>query len=379
MLNNDYKFHIAQVKKSTSKFGSDEQLIMFNLDSLSFDVVFSNHSQTCPTMSELKSMKILAISKTQHLIQTILDLDFELLKKQILTNMTPFHSLVMCKIDLVPILSSSSMLVGFYPETLRTRKQDSQPPCFLTFNLTYIDLFKRMTQTQSILNQKFCDIDSTFGLHDYQMQIDVRNHGQSFFSHTFRKVFTNYDQFEKHFHHSPYKSSNKVLSRANQGYAVFNLIQSEVGDRFFYDNQFRFEGRPFYSFSTMIAKGVKLFDMAILDFVILDEFSEPMHYVSMPVKLLHERLFENQLNMDMASDINEDSLITSIKYEYSAEDPKQTNAKPGSRQIATKTKESDVVVHLQMSYKKSEDKTYVTNLEVKISLAMINHWFGTSY
>jgi hypothetical protein len=40
-------------------------------------------------------------------------------------------------------------------------------------------------------------------------------------------------------------------------------------------------------------------------------------------------------------------------------------------------KEAEVVVMVQMSYKPDEDYTYVTNLEVKLSLNKINEWFNT--
>ena len=41
------------------------------------------------------------------------------------------------------------------------------PPSFVTVNLLYIDLLKRITRLDSILNEKYCDIDPSFGLHDY--------------------------------------------------------------------------------------------------------------------------------------------------------------------------------------------------------------------
>ena len=70
-------------------------------------------------------------------------------------------------------------------------------PSFLTVNLTYIDLLKSITRTSSILNAKYCDIDSSFGLHDYTITVDLRNQKQSFFSETFRKVFTKVEDIEK--------------------------------------------------------------------------------------------------------------------------------------------------------------------------------------
>lgn len=54
-----------------------------------------------------------------------------------------------------------------------------------------------------------------------------------------------------------------------------------------------------------------------MDLVILDEFNEPMHYASTPIKLTGTRLFENQLNLDMAAELEEkETKLISIKYEY---------------------------------------------------------------
>jgi len=73
----------------------------------------------------------------------------------------------MINIDLIDVLDSSSLLLGHY---------DGQaPPSFITVNLLYIDLLKRITQIDSILKEKYCDIDAQFGLHDYTVSIEMRN------------------------------------------------------------------------------------------------------------------------------------------------------------------------------------------------------------
>ena len=54
-------------------------------------------------------------------------------------------------------------------------KSKENPPSFFTVNLLYIDLLKQVTQVENILNEKYCDIDPHFGLHDYTITIDVRN------------------------------------------------------------------------------------------------------------------------------------------------------------------------------------------------------------
>lgn len=76
-------------------------------------------------------------------------------------------------------------------------RKNGSPPSFFTMNLLYIDLLKRITKTESILNEKYCDIDSHFGLHDYTITIDLRNQKETFFSETFRKVFTKLEDIER--------------------------------------------------------------------------------------------------------------------------------------------------------------------------------------
>merc|ERR1711971_54163 len=47
-----------------------------------------------------------------------------------------------------------------------------------------------MTQLKQITNPRYDDIDSTFGLHDYEVNLELRNSRKSFIHETFRKVFT---------------------------------------------------------------------------------------------------------------------------------------------------------------------------------------------
>lgn len=155
LLNNEHRYHVTQQKRATNKLVTfAEQLIQFNLDSASFDVVIQDHKQqhkgSC-TMSDLFNVKILAISKTYHLIQTVVDLDFNAVKQQLFSQKEAFQSLVMIKIDVVPVLTNSSILLGYYPEALRAKKGDSQPPQFFTVNLCYIDLLKAMTGVQTLM------------------------------------------------------------------------------------------------------------------------------------------------------------------------------------------------------------------------------------
>jgi hypothetical protein len=77
----------------------------------------------------------------------------------------------------------------------------------------------------SILNSKYCDIDSSFGLHDYQVEIELRNSQQVFFSEIFRKVFTKLDPLAR-----------------DRRFADFKLLQTQSSQT----PLFRFKGRPFY-------------------------------------------------------------------------------------------------------------------------------------
>lgn len=99
-----------------------------------------------------------------------------------------------------------------------------------------------MTRLDSILNAKYCDIDPSFGLHDYTISIELRNTKAIFFSETYNKVFTKVEQLEK------------PDAKIGSGWANFNLIQSESQDRYYSNNQVRFPGKPFYQFDNLITQ-----------------------------------------------------------------------------------------------------------------------------
>jgi hypothetical protein len=84
--------------------------------------------------------------------------------------------------------------------------------CFISFHILYVDLLMQLSELKSITNPKYCDIDSTFGLHDYQVTVDIRSSSQSYFCEIFRKVFT------KDLHH---------------GYAHFILVDSDDSSKKF--------------------------------------------------------------------------------------------------------------------------------------------------
>ena len=176
------------------------------MDSVSFDLAFEDFSsaaQNCPPISKIFSIKIFAISKTQKLMKCITDIDFNKVKKDILKS--KFYKMEAIKIDIIDICENSTIIMGHYGNS-------GSPPSFFTVNLTYIDLLKSMTGIKQILNAKYCDIDNTFGLHDYDVNIVLRNQNQSFFTEVFRKVFTNFEKLDKQFHNSPYKNGSNKLS-----------------------------------------------------------------------------------------------------------------------------------------------------------------------
>ena len=112
--------------------------------------------------------------------------------------------------------------MGHFNDQLRSIAKGSKKgaaPSFFTINLLYIDLLKQITKTESILNEKYCDIDSHFGLHDYSVKIDLRNQKDSFYSETFRKVFTRVEDLER--------PAKPKYGQTPPSYAIFNLLNSE--------------------------------------------------------------------------------------------------------------------------------------------------------
>ena len=153
-----------------------------NQESLSFDLVFDNEKAECPPLHQISNVKILAVMKKQSLLRNILELDFKkTLKDQVFNQKGHFIKMKMLNLDVIQILDSSTIIMGHFENSGTGYKQKGTPPSFFTINLMYIDLLKRITKVGSILNPKYCDIDSTFGLHDYTITIDLRNQKQTFF------------------------------------------------------------------------------------------------------------------------------------------------------------------------------------------------------
>ena len=87
------------------------------------------------------------------------------------------------KLFRLQVNGGSSLIIGTYGDREGT-------VCFLSFHLLYVDMLMQITELTSITNPKYCDIDSTFGLHDYTITVDIRSSTQSYLCETFRKVFT---------------------------------------------------------------------------------------------------------------------------------------------------------------------------------------------
>lgn len=93
--------------------------------------------------------------------------------------------LKMINLAVVPLLENSSIIMGYYNQDYSGSKgkigssgaksTKESPPSFFTMNLLYIDLLKEVVKVKSILNEKYCDIDPEFGLHDYTIQVEIRN------------------------------------------------------------------------------------------------------------------------------------------------------------------------------------------------------------
>ena len=117
-------------------------------------------------MSKIFSVKIIAVLKNQNILRQIYEFD---LKDKIQRNV--FYKLKMINLGVIPILENSSIIVGYYE--INAKREN--PPSFFTINLLYIDLLKRITKVENILNEKYCDIDPSFGLHDYTITVEIRN------------------------------------------------------------------------------------------------------------------------------------------------------------------------------------------------------------
>jgi hypothetical protein len=151
--------------------------------------------------------------------------------------------------------SGSSLIVGTYGDAIGT-------VCFISFHCLYIDLLMEICELKSVTNPKYCDIDSTFGLHDYTITVDIHNSKQSFLCEIFRKVFT------------------KNLSKSH---AVFQLIEPGQDARYYKGDSVRFSKDDLmYEWKSLITNG-RVDNLLMLDLIVQDEFGETFHCCCTPV------------------------------------------------------------------------------------------------
>jgi hypothetical protein len=159
------------------------------------------------------------------------------------------------KLYLTQVNNGSSLVIGTYGDKEGT-------VCFISFHLLYVDMLMQITELKSVTNPKYCDIDSTFGLHDYQISVDIRSSTQSYLCETFRKVFT------------------KDL---REGYAWFVLVDSDDHTKKFQSAGLKIQASQIeYVWKSLITNGT-VRNMAMMDLCIQDEFGETFHYCSQPV------------------------------------------------------------------------------------------------
>ena len=126
-----------------------------------------------------------------------------------------------------------------------------------------------MTGLKEIYQNKFCDIDSQFGLHDWTVLIDLHNSSTSFISESYTKVFT---------------------KNVDAKWANFTFDVS--------DGHIQFKGNLFYEWKSLIFSE-KVNDLAILDLVIQDEFGEPFFYTCVPAEYVKgKHLFQDEVRFD---------------------------------------------------------------------------------
>lgn len=224
--------------------------IMFGTHSLALDLV---PKKEVLTLTGLREMKLKAVLQKHKLIKIILDISQKDLKR--LEPIQRAKTEGGMRLFRLQVQNGSSLVVGTYGDREGTI-------CFISFHLLYVDLLMSVTELTSVTNPKYCDIDSTFGLHDYQVTVDVRSSSESYLNETFRKVFT------------------KDL---RDGYAWFVLVDSDDHTKKFFSSGIKIQAEEVeYVWKSMITNG-SVRNLAMMDLSIQDEFGEPWHYTCQPV------------------------------------------------------------------------------------------------
>lgn len=273
------------IVNDTSKHFFKTDKILFNPHSLNFDLMIDDGQLT---FSKLRTLRLKAFLMKSKFVRVVLDLVNPKQKREF-SRVTSAQTQGGIQLFNIRVGAGSSLVVGTF--------DDGDTICFLSFHLLYIDLLKQMTGLQQIYQNKFCDIDSEFGMHDWTVLIDLHNSKTSFVSEAFTKVFT---------------------KQVDRQWAHFTLVESEANARRFNDS-ISFAGNLFYEWRSLIFSE-KVQNLAILDLVVQDEFGEPFFFTCAPVEVVpNQRLFQNELNFNHQDDDSEVT-IASIRFTSTPKD-----------------------------------------------------------
>ena len=160
---------------------------------------------------------------------------------------------------------ASNLMIGSY---------DGTQLSFITVSYAYIDFFLNLLDKKQLTERKYDDIDPEYGLHDYNIKIELRNNKSSFWYELFPDVFT----------HKEFKN----------GYAVFTLIDSVSNTR-----HHKFRGDISYPCESMVVTGASVEakgnagpNLIYVDVIMMDEFNDPFLGISRACKLMSVSLLE---------------------------------------------------------------------------------------
>lgn len=203
----------------------------------------------------------------------------------------------------------------------------------MSFNFSYLECVLGFvgTDVQNSINKEtlFDDVDSSIGLHDYEISVELRSFSESYWSNKFIGVFT------KHL---------------DGGFAVFDLISSDVQSSA-YSVTHSLQKEIGLEWSGLIL-GSAVKDVAVLDIEIVDEFKRVFHSESEVVKLDEKSLFGNEMSYDRMEE---------------------------GRKMSIEGGKGEVKLLMELREDKSRDETRISDLTVKIKLSKINSHFHTKY
>ena len=190
------------------------------------------------------------------------------------------RTLVIASLTLFQFCAQPNFLAGL--QELGTAKGTSAKDFqveFLSFNFSYVDgllAFAGSSLEASVNKQPLSDdLDSTFGLHDFEVSLELRSFEASYWFHKFRGVFT---------------------KNLEKGWAVFELVSSDPASPG--NERTHFLDRPVSFEWQGLILGSRIADLAVIDIEILDEFKRVFHSSSQVVRLKEAFLFRNQIALD---------------------------------------------------------------------------------